>query len=254
MIEESALFDVEAYFRFQIDDNEKYWSRLGGRPDLTRKSVLDFGCGHGALSLDLAQHGARRVLGIDLSDQRIRFCRERTAPRAPKEGVLEFRKVNVVDIDEPEGFDMIVSKDVLEHVEPLEPAIQAMGRLLKPGGTLRFGFSPLYYSPFGDHGELGTRIPWGHVLAGEQRVLDAFNRSNKSSCRTLVEAGFNKRTPRQFFGAFDQLGFATEYRRINPAEGGAKSAMMRVFDVLRRVPALEPYVTVGIYLVLRKPG
>jgi SAM-dependent methyltransferase len=253
VIEESALFDVEAYFRFQIDDNEKYWSRLGGRPDLTGKSVLDFGCGHGALSLDVAKHGARRVLGIDLSDQRIRFCREKTAPRAP-DGVLEFRKVDVAAIDEPGGFDMVVSKDVLEHVEPLEPALQAMARLLKPGGTLRLGFSPLYFSPFGDHGELGTKLPWGHVLAGERRVLDAFNRSNRSSCRTLVEAGFNMRTPRQFFRAFDALGFKTEYQRINPAEGGAKSAMMKLFDVLRSVAALEPYVTVGIYIVLRKPG
>ena len=253
MIEESALFDVEAYFRFQLGDNEKYWSRLGGRPALAGKQVLDFGCGHGALSLDLARHGAKRVLGIDLSEQRVRFCREKTQPRGPA-GVLEFRKVDVARLDEDGGFDMVVSKDVLEHVEPLEPALQSMARLLRPGGTLRLGFSPLYFSPFGDHGELGTRIPWGHVLAGEQRVLAAFNRANKSSCRSLVEAGFNMRKPRQFLWAFDKLNFATEYLKINPAEGGAKAAVMRLFDALRRVPALEPYVTVGIYIVLRKPG
>lgn len=253
MIEESALFDVEAYFRFQLDDNKKYWRRLGGRPDLAGKTVLDFGCGHGALSLDLALAGARRVLGIDLSEQRIRFCREKTRPRAPA-GALDFRRIDIARIDEDGAFDMVVSKDVLEHVEPLEPALEAMARLVKPGGTLRLGFSPLWYSPFGDHGELGTRIPWGHVLAGGQRVLDAFNRANRSSHRTLVEAGFNMRTPRQFLQAFEALNFATEYLRINPAEGGAKAAMMRLFDLLRRVPALEPYVTVGIYIVLRKPG
>ena len=253
MIDESALFDVDAYFRFQLDDNAKFWSRMGGRPDLAGKAVLDFGCGHGALSLDLARHGAKKVLGIDLSDQRVRFCNEKTAPRGPA-GVLEFRMQDVTTIAGEGLFDLCVSKDVLEHVEPLEPVLAAMARLVKPGGALRFGFSPLYFSPFGDHGELGTRVPWGHVIAGERRVLDAFNRSNKSSHASLAEAGFNMRTPSRFLDAFRALGLATEYLRINPAEGVTKQAMMRLFDLLRRVPGLEPYFTVGIYIVLRKPG
>ena len=253
MIDEGLLFDVEAYFQERLADNDRFWARLGGRPPLEGAAVLDFACGHGALAVDLVRHGVRRVLGIDLSGSRIAFARERTSGLAPPD-VLEFRAADLHAVDEPGAFDMIVSRDAMEHVDPLEPVLETMVRLLRPGGTLRLGFSPLYYSPFGDHGELGRPIPWAHVAAGEQRVLAAFNRTNRSAFKSLKEAGFNMLTPRAFFRAFAALGCAVDYLNINPAETAGKRAMLRVFDLLRRLAPLEPYCTVSIYIVLRKPG
>ena len=49
------------YFNFGKIENEKFWRRLGGKPDLKNKSVLDFGCGHGALCVDIAQSAAKTV-------------------------------------------------------------------------------------------------------------------------------------------------------------------------------------------------
>ena len=37
MIHESEFHDVDAYFQYQLADNERFWSRLGGRPDLRGK-------------------------------------------------------------------------------------------------------------------------------------------------------------------------------------------------------------------------
>ena len=54
------------YFENQKKENIKFWKRLGGRPTLDGKTVLDFGCGLGCLSIDLINNGAQSVTGIDL--------------------------------------------------------------------------------------------------------------------------------------------------------------------------------------------
>lgn len=253
MIAESALHDVDAYFQERLRDNDRFWARLGGRPPLHGRTVLDFGCGHGALTIEMAKAGAARVVAIDRSAERIDYCRDKVLPGAPR-GVMELRRVDIADMDESASFDYIVSRDTMEHVWPLEPVLAAMARLLRPGGSLYLGFSPLYYGPFGDHGELRVPLPWAHVVAGEARVLAAFNRTNRSDYRSLAEAGFNMLTPRQFRAGFDALGFAVTHLNVNPAEHWAKRLVMRMLDALRRVPALERFCTVGIYIVLRKPG
>ena len=54
------------YFNHQKIENKKFWERLGGKPNFEGKKVLDFGCGHGALSIEIAQSGADKVLGVDI--------------------------------------------------------------------------------------------------------------------------------------------------------------------------------------------
>ena len=41
------------YFNRGFKENEKFWERLGEKPEFKDKSILDFGCGHGALCIDL---------------------------------------------------------------------------------------------------------------------------------------------------------------------------------------------------------
>ena len=64
------------YFNFGRIENLKFWRRLGGKPNLENKSILDFGCGHGSLCLDIAMSGVKSVTGIDLNDNLINFAKE----------------------------------------------------------------------------------------------------------------------------------------------------------------------------------
>ena len=59
------LHDID-YFKYGKIENKKFWKRLGSKPDFKNKKVLDFGCGHGSLTLDIAALGAQKVIGIDL--------------------------------------------------------------------------------------------------------------------------------------------------------------------------------------------
>jgi 2-polyprenyl-3-methyl-5-hydroxy-6-metoxy-1,4-benzoquinol methylase len=135
VIDECALHDVDAYFQERLRDNDRFWARLGGRPDLRGKTVLEFGCGHGALALDMALAGAGRVVAIDRSDQRIAYCRAKVEPLAPR-GSLACRRADITEIAESGGFDLVVSRDTMEHVYPIEAPLAAMARLLKPGGSI----------------------------------------------------------------------------------------------------------------------
>ena len=51
----------------------KILRRLREKPNFKNKSILDFGCGHGALCLDIARSHPRRVLGIDLEENLLNF-------------------------------------------------------------------------------------------------------------------------------------------------------------------------------------
>ena len=50
--------DIE-YFNNGFSENEKFWRRLREKPNFKNKSILDFGCGHGALCLDIARSHPR---------------------------------------------------------------------------------------------------------------------------------------------------------------------------------------------------
>ena len=68
------LHDID-YFKYGKIENKKFWKRLGSKPDFKNKKVLDFGCGHGSLTLDIAALGAQKVIGIDLEINLINFAK-----------------------------------------------------------------------------------------------------------------------------------------------------------------------------------
>jgi SAM-dependent methyltransferase len=96
------------------------------------KSVLDIACGTGFGSKILLQGGADRVVGMDISEDAIRFAREKyVAPR------LEFEAGDILCIPSPRNsFERIVSFETLEHVHDPKRALEEMNRVLAPGGLL----------------------------------------------------------------------------------------------------------------------
>jgi SAM-dependent methyltransferase len=244
------------YFEEQVIDSEKYWHRLGGRPDLSGKVVLDLGCGHGALSIDAAISGAQQVIGLDLSSNRIAFARHLVAERFPNiADKIEFHSMDIADIPLDGQVDIVISKDTFEHINGIEQVLQAIKQLLREDGLLISGFSPLYYSPFGDHGfhAIGSRfkLPWAHLFLGDAHVVDAYNKHHPGvQCHSIYDLGLNKFRRCDFLQAFDNAGFAIVRETVNAVEKASK--LMPLFRLLRNIPGLEDYTTVNMYIVLRK--
>jgi SAM-dependent methyltransferase len=96
--------------------------------DSRARRILDAGCGTGNNLLHLARRG--RAVGVDLSEDALRFCRTRGVAAA-KAGVeaLPFP---------PSAFDCVTSFDVIYHrgVGDDAAAVAEMARVLRPGGLL----------------------------------------------------------------------------------------------------------------------
>lgn len=116
---------------------------LGYEPDgssLRGRSVLDAGCGGGRFSRVAASYGAR-VVAFDRSD-----AVERTA------AVTQDVDVDVVQGDilrppfKPGVFDLVFSIGVLHHTADTRAGLQALARLVSPGGTLAIWvYAPEYW-------------------------------------------------------------------------------------------------------------
>ncbi len=233
----------EAYFEDQLHRSvPEFWRRMGGRPDCPDRRVLDLGCGHGAMSLELAAAGAD-VLGLDLNDELIGWARVHVQPR-PVAGHLRFLRQDVRALAEGE-FDLVVSKDSFEHIQELGSVLAALRDRLAPGGRIWAGFSPLFYSPRGDHGEMGFKMPWAHVPS-RRFVLAAAARRRGASVGSLGELGLNGMTPADFRRLVSEAGMRFESLRYNPGD----KRLLSLLRGARRIPALERYATVGIYSVL----
>ena len=90
------------------------------------QSVLDVGCGEGVLTYEWAERlGDRRIIGIDLEDDKLRS--EWAGRRRPN---LEYRVEEATQLSFGDGeFDVATAIEVLEHVPDPEATVAEMARV-----------------------------------------------------------------------------------------------------------------------------
>lgn len=99
-------------------------------PDTRGKDVLDLGCGYGWHCKYAADHGARSVMGIDLSEKMISEARKRNHHEC-----IDYRVSNLLEWDYlTSAFDVVVSNLVLHYVEDLDEVYRCIHQTLRPGG------------------------------------------------------------------------------------------------------------------------
>lgn len=237
------------YYEEQLEDNIKWWNRIGVSVDFTGKRVLDIGCGHGALATEAARRGATKVLGIDIDQERIDFANDNVRSN-PVPGVdISFSTIDLAEI-ETGSFDVCLSKDTFEHVIDMPGLMSQINRVLVDGGILIAGFSPLYYSPWGDHGwtRLGN-VPWLHAVLPE-RAIKAWLRSRHGQViDSIADLGLNKITAPEFESLINNGRWRVDSLKFNQKE---QNGLMHVFNLFRKIPILERFFTVSIYAVLSR--
>lgn len=103
--------------------------------DLSGKTVLDIGCGSGAIAVLLASElGAAKVVGIDVEAPVCESARVR-AEAAGLENNIDIRQVVPGPFPfEDESFDVVFSKDSIIHIPDKEALCLDVFRVLRPGG------------------------------------------------------------------------------------------------------------------------
>ena len=105
-----------------------------GKSSISKKNVLDIGCGGGLISESLAKKNAK-VTGIDENIYHIKQAKEHAKKSSLKikyinQSVDSFFKKN------KKKFDLILCLEVLEHVNDVEKTLGKITKLLNPGATL----------------------------------------------------------------------------------------------------------------------
>jgi len=242
-----------AYFQRGAWENPRFWSRLGGQPDLAGKTALDLGCGHGSLCIDMAKAGAARVVGVDLNERLIRFAQQNLQRNYPElADRVEFHCIDIADL--PEGdFDLMTSKDTFEHVMDLPKVLRDMRERLKSGGRLYAAIGPLWNSPFGDHDTvkrlIGVNIPWAHLWLPDRLVLRATAKRLGRPLQSYRDLGMNMLAFRDYRRIIHDAGFMVEFFQPNCS----RHPVVRMFSLLRHLPLVGDYFVNNLYCILRKP-
>jgi len=236
------------YFGRRFAESEKFWSRFGGRPE-PDAVILDVGCGHGALCIDMAQHGARKVVGVDIDAHRIEFARSNLRSCYPELAEkVDFLNTDLSDLAGSEQFDCVVSKDTFEHIVDLRSTMTEIKRVLKPGGLVYAGFGPLWRDFYGDHKRTGSIVPWGHLMRSEKAIVDRLNRRGGEEIASIFDLGLNKLSLSDYREIFAESGLETVFFKLN----NSGHPVLRLFDLLARIPFLTEYFAHNVYCILKK--
>lgn len=210
--------------------------------DLEGGRVLELGCGTGHMARAMVRRaGASEVVGVDVREY-------------PTWEQFQGKKVRLLRADlsaeepfDPGSFDAVVSSAVMEHVRRPLAMIDAIARLLKPGGQAALYFN-LHRGPRASHRYREVFFPWPHLLF-EPGVCEAFYRKHHESAWSF--AWVNRMTAGEYLHAFDETGLeVTRLRRHTlPFD---LSFYLRFEERLGRYPALD-LETDFLTVALRKP-
>jgi len=239
------------YHQARTAENAKFWARLGGKPSFKGLTVLEVGCGHGQLCVEIALSGARKVVGLDLNRELIDFANHHLQTDHPQlRDVVEFLAVELKDYDPEKRFDAIVSYSTFEHVIDLDGLMVEIKRRLVPGGRVYFGFGPLYDSPFGDHGLTMAVVPWGHLIFPERILLAKVNNNRIAKVSSIKELGLNRWSLRQYEHLFRNSGLTVSLLKTNVCE----RILPRIVSSFSRIPRFGELFTFNMYGILEKPS
>ena len=155
--------------------------------DVRGLRILELGCGGGQTSIAFAQQGAT-VVGIDISDQQLRFART-LATQAGAAVTLVQGDISVLPDFQAGEWDLIFSTYTLQYVEDLPLCLAECWRLLRHRGRLVFSLdhplrdcffdleedelSPYPVRNYFDNSLLRWRFPESNVLLHAHHLTTA---------------------------------------------------------------------------------
>lgn len=142
-------------------------------------TVLEVGCAEAGVLKAFLERGAH-CFGVDLNSSRIALAKT-FHQVAFEEKRIQFSTENLytMKVSPDFCFDLIVLKDVIEHIPDQAKFIKKLTEFLKPGGKIFFAFPP-WQMPFGGHQQMCrsgriAKLPWIHLLP--ERVYRALLKS-----------------------------------------------------------------------------
>jgi 2-polyprenyl-3-methyl-5-hydroxy-6-metoxy-1,4-benzoquinol methylase len=198
--------------------------------DVSGRTVLDLGCGHGYMAAALAEYaGAARAIGVDIKstpswsehkDLRLSLL------------VGDMSKETVVA---PESVDVVVSQVVFEHVARPVQMLAAVYNTLKDGGAAWLRMN-IYTARNASHAYSEVFFPWPHLLFEDEIVAEFYRRHHTRPGRRF--SWVNRMTVAHYLHICREVGFdiISVRRKTSPID---VLFYLRFEDKLGRYQALD---------------
>ncbi|MFN3782486.1 MAG: class I SAM-dependent methyltransferase [Spirosomataceae bacterium] len=131
--------------------------------DFTGKSILDFGCGMGGMTLWYATQWNCQVTGIDIDPNHIEIAEILRTKHKVKNVQFELR--NILEKPLTEKYDYIILNDVAEHIPLwiLKTILVQLQQSLSPKGRIFVSYPP-WEGPYASHLNHVLTLPWCQFL------------------------------------------------------------------------------------------
>ena len=254
----------EQYRRYQAKLAARYLIPVLNRWNipLKDKKILEAGCGDGGCAAEFFRAGCR-VTAIDIDDRLVSI----TSALNKKEGISFGTFTGDICRDDCPGleegpFDIILLRDVVEHLEDLTGSLSILRRRLVDDGVLFIVFPP-YYSPYGAHQQIlpkkkvgflpYNKLPFLQLLPDP--VFAAITRGDESAHREVDRLRRIRLTIRDFERSSGEAGLTVLRRKFyltRPTHGLRYGVPVVPASVLGRIPGLNELIVTACYYLLGK--
>lgn len=224
-------------------------------------TVFEVGTAEGGVLVPFMERGCTCV-GVDLAPIRIELAKGFLSQQL-SEGKVELLVKNIYDDDflarYRNAFDIIILKDVIEHVPGQEQFITYLKNFLRPGGQIFFGFPP-WYMPFGGHQQVchnkwASKMPWYHILPrGIYKGLLKAAHEKEDTIAELLEIKDTQITIEQFERYVRNSGLKVVHKQhylINPIYKYKFGLQPRKqTPLLSWIPFFRNFVTTCVYYMV----
>lgn len=253
--------DRKRYFDIQVMNAGKYVIPFIEEkfPVKAGMRVLEIGCGEGGVLKAFINKGCVGV-GVELDISRIAMANE-YLPEDIAAGRLRFVAKDIYQVDvvqDLEGaFDIIVLKDVIEHIHDQQRLIGWMKNFLKQEGVIFFGFPP-WYMPFGGHQQICkskiSRLPYIHLLPKSiYRWVLVNRKENVDEMMEIRETGIS-------IERFEKICKNEGYRFLNKQhyllnpiyEWKFGWKPRKQLGIIKAVPFFRNFLTTCVYYIIKR--
>lgn len=220
--------------------------------------VLEIGCGEGGVLKAFINKGCVGV-GVELDESRLVNARDWLKDDIAS-NKIQFISKDIYQVNPsvefPSLFDIIVLKDVIEHIHDQKKLMGWMQQFLKPGGVIYFGFPP-WQMPFGGHQQLCTnsllsKLPYYHLLPTFlYKFILTMAKQPVTDLLEIKETGIS-------IEKFEQIAKQTQYKilhnthyLINPIYEYKFNLKPKIqFGFIKSIPWVRNFFTTCVYYLI----
>ena len=256
--------DKQTYIKYQYENALKYVIpfiendfKLGAGME-----VMEIGCAEGGVLKAFIEKGCKGT-GVELMPARYEMAKELLKDEiAAGQAEMIHRNIYDLELKDYEGrYDLIVLKDVIEHIHDQDRLLDYLRGFLKVDGQIFFGFPP-WYMPFGGHQQIAKNkvmsiLPYYHLLPMPlyKGVLKAFGERQRTidDLAEIKETGISIERFERLIKKHRYSISEKQFYLINPIykyKFNLKARKQNAF--FASIPFLRNFVTTCVYYLVQK--